>query len=68
VARAAPIYRTTLAKCKTRENLSKCLQNGQKLYAGLNEYFEFYNYKRPYQSLDYHSPNELYKNIYSIAA
>jgi putative transposase len=43
-------------------------ENGQELYAGLNEYFEFYNHKRPHQSLDYHCPNEFYKNIYSVVA
>jgi len=43
-------------------------ENGQELYSGLNEYFEFYNHKRTHQSLDYHCPNELYKNIYNIVA
>ena len=28
-------------------------ENGRELYAGLNEYFDFYNHKRPHQSLDY---------------
>jgi len=42
--------------------------NGQELYAGLNEYFEFYNHKRPHQSLDYHCPNEFYKNICNLVA
>jgi len=43
-------------------------ENGQELYVGLKEYFEFYNHKRPHQSLDEHCPNELYKNIYNIVA
>jgi putative transposase len=43
-------------------------ENGQELYTGLNEYFEFYNHNRPHQSLDYRCPNELYKNIYNIVA
>jgi putative transposase len=43
-------------------------ENGQELYTGLNEYFNFYNNKRPHQSLDYHCPNEFYKNIYNVVA
>jgi putative transposase len=43
-------------------------KNGKELYDGLNEYFEFYNHRRPHQSLDYLCPNELYKNIYSVVA
>ena len=27
---------------------------------GLNEYFEFYNYERLHQSLDYHTPAQVY--------
>ena len=29
---------------------------------GLNEYFEFYNYERLHQSLDYHTPAQVYLN------
>lgn len=30
--------------------------------AGLKEYFEFYNYERLHQSLDYHTPAQVYLN------
>jgi len=43
-------------------------ETGQELYAGLSEYFEYYNHKRPHQSLDYRCPNECYKNIYNTVA
>jgi putative transposase len=32
----------------------------KKLYFGLKEYFNFYNYERPHQSLDYKTPGEVY--------
>jgi Transposase and inactivated derivatives len=41
-------------------------ENGQELYAGLTEYFYFYNYKRPHQSLDYMCPAELCENKIAI--
>ena len=43
-------------------------ETGQELYAGLEEYFEFYNHKRPHQSLNYQYPNEYYKNNCKIVA
>ena len=43
-------------------------ENGQELYKGLNEYFEFYNYERLHQSLDYHCTNEFYKNNLKVVA
>jgi putative transposase len=39
-------------------------ENGQELYVGLNRYFDFYNHKRPHQSLDYKCPAEFYENYY----
>ena len=30
--------------------------------AGLKDYFEFYNYERLHQSLDYHTPAQVYLN------
>ena len=30
------------------------------LYRGLKEYFDFYNFERPHQSLDYKTPSEIY--------
>jgi putative transposase len=38
-------------------------ETGAELYAGLKEYFKFYNEKRPHQSLDYESPEKYYKKI-----
>ena len=29
-------------------------------YHGLHRYFEFYNYQRPHQALDYRTPAEVY--------
>ena len=29
---------------------------------GLKDYFEFYNYERLHQSLDYHTPAQVYLN------
>ena len=43
-------------------------ETGQELYAGLTEYFDFYNHKRGHQSLDYHCPSEIYKNNFKIVA
>jgi len=37
-------------------------ETGQELYAGLKEYFDYYNYKRCHQSLEYKCPIELYSN------
>jgi putative transposase len=37
-------------------------ENGQELYAGLSEYFDFYNNERGHQSLDYQTPADVYKN------
>ena len=33
---------------------------------GLNEYFEFYNHERLHQSLDYHTPAQVYLNNSSV--
>lgn len=35
-------------------------ENGQELWNGLSDYFEFYNQKRIHQSLDYQIPKEVY--------
>jgi putative transposase len=43
-------------------------ENGQELYTGLREYFDFYNRKRPHQSLDYEVPAKFYENFYKIVA
>jgi putative transposase len=37
-------------------------EDGVKLYQGLNDYFNFYNKERLHQSLDYKTPESLYKN------
>jgi len=36
-------------------------EDGVQLYAGLQEYFYFYNRERPHQSLDYQTPASLYR-------
>jgi putative transposase len=36
-------------------------ETGGELYRGLKEYFEFYNFKRPHQSIDYKYPATIYK-------
>ena len=41
-------------------------ENGQELYAGLTEYFNFYNHKRPHQSLDYKCPADFYINNIAV--
>ena len=35
-------------------------ENGLELYKGINKYFNFYNYERRHQSLDYVTPAELF--------
>jgi putative transposase len=37
-------------------------ENGIELYTGLKKYFEFYNYERLHQSLDYETPSKTYHN------
>lgn len=39
----------------------KSYRNLAEAHTGLTEYFQFYNHKRPHQSLDYRTPNELYR-------
>ena len=36
-------------------------QDGLSLYSGLKRYFEFYNNVRIHQSLEYKTPNEVFK-------
>ncbi|MGH2645337.1 MAG: transposase [Chitinophagaceae bacterium] len=44
------------------ENIYLCsYEDGVRLYEGLNEYFRFYNTERLHQSLDYKTPEVLYK-------
>ena len=38
-------------------------EDGVKLYKGLQQYFYFYNTERLHQSLDYKTPESLYKNV-----
>jgi putative transposase len=38
-------------------------EDGVQLFQGLQEYFRFYNTERPHQSLDYKTPEWVYKNI-----
>jgi hypothetical protein len=39
-------------------------ENGNELYAGLKDYFAFYNRKRPHQSLDYQQPEKTIKKLH----
>jgi len=43
-------------------------ENGQELYAGLTKYFDFYNNKRPHQSLDYEYPARFHENFFKLIA
>jgi putative transposase len=43
-------------------------ENGQELYTGLKDYFDFYNNKRCHQSLDYKCPVQLYENYFKLIA
>ncbi|MBC7507872.1 MAG: transposase [Ferruginibacter sp.] len=36
-------------------------ENGVTLYKGVNDYMQFYNWKRRHQSLEYKTPEVLYK-------
>ena len=38
-------------------------ENGVQLYQGLEQYFKFYNCERKHQSLDYQTPEKLFKKI-----
>ena len=35
-------------------------ENDLSLWKGLNQYFQFHNNHRSHQSLDYHTPNQMY--------
>lgn len=38
-------------------------RDGKSLYQGLRDYFEFYNFDRPHESLGYSTPAEIYLNF-----
>lgn len=40
----------------------KAYEDGQALWTGLKDYFEFYNERRPHQSLDYEVPGEVFRS------
>jgi putative transposase len=42
-------------------------ENGQELYKGLKDYFDFYNHQRGHQSLDYKCPVNLFDDYYRKA-
>jgi len=47
----------------------KDYETGKKLRKGLHQYFDFYNYERPHQSLGYKTPAMVYfaaDNIYKM--
>jgi len=46
--------------------LNPC-ESGSELWRGLNNYFRFYNTKRPHQSLDYKTPESLYNPVIKTA-
>ena len=63
------VYIERLWRSVKQENIYlNAYENGQELYAGLKEYFDYYNNKRCHQSLDYKTPVELYKNLPKIVA
>lgn len=37
------------------------------LYQELDRYFRYYNSKRPHQALDFHTPQQIYRNEYAIS-
>jgi len=39
------------------------IKDGVELYHGIENYFDFYNNKRPHQSLDYITPYKIYNNV-----
>lgn len=41
----------------------KSYRDGKDLYQGLKDYFEFYNFERPHESLAYSTPAEIYCNF-----
>jgi len=43
-----------------KNGYSQRLETVTELIAGLKEYFEFYNFERPYQSLSGKTPAEMY--------
>lgn len=44
----------------------KSYHDGKDLYRGLKEYFEFYNFERPHESLGYSTPAEIYYNYSDV--
>jgi len=59
------IYIERLWRSVKQENIYlNAYENGQELYTGLKNYFDFYNNKRGHQSLDYKTPAELYEKKY----
>jgi len=59
------IYIERLWRSVKYENIYlNAYENGQELYTGLKNYFDFYNNKRGHQSLDYKTPAELYEKKY----
>ena len=45
----------------------KPAEGGLELYEGLSEYFQFYNYERPHQSLKYETPDKQYNELKKAA-
>ena len=63
------VYIERLWRSVKQENIYlNAYENGQELYAGVKEYFDYYNNKRYHQSLDYKTPVELYKYLHKIVA
>ena len=62
------IERLSFEKFKQENIYLNAYEDGQELYAGLMTYFDFYNHKRPHQSLDYKRPFELCKKNRNLVA
>jgi len=59
------IYIERLWRSVKQENIYlNAYENGQELYTGLKNYFDFYNKKRGHQSLEYKTPATLYEKKY----
>lgn len=53
---------------KYEEVFLKDYRSGQEAYQSLKAYFDFYNHRRPHQSLDYKTPSEVYLGANGLAS
>jgi putative transposase len=63
------VYIERLWRSVKQENIYlNAYETGHDVYAGLKNYFDFYNHKRCHQSLDYKCPVELLENDHKMVA